>query len=291
MDALPIQEQADLPFKSTTPGRGHLCGHDAHTSMLLGAARIMSENRDSLKTNVRFIFQPCEENPPGGAKFMIEEGALDGVDAIYGLHVSPSYDVGTIAICHGPTMAQADRFEIMVEGVGGHAARPHGCIDPIVAGATLVKSLQTVVSRAVAPTEEAVVTVAQFHSGSAFNAIPSSAVLGGTVRTFEPDVKKTIRRRLDEIVAGTAMATGTTMVMKYTDGYPVLINGPEGVAAAEKAAGEIAQNIVSPCEKIMGGEDFAYYLQKIPGCFIWVGCRNEETDCVYGLHDPRLPYG
>lgn len=290
MDALEIEEQNDVPYRSTVPGRGHMCGHDAHTAMLIGAARLLCERRGELTRNVRFIFQPNEENLPGGAPAMIADGALGDVDRIYGLHVWPYHDAGTIGICDGPALGQPDMFTITLTGIGGHAAFPHDVVDPIVAGAHLVTQLQTIVSRTVDPRQAAVLSVTQFHAGTADNIIPERALLNGTVRTFDAAVQRTIRDRLEAIVAGVAATHGVQADLTYSEGYPVTVNHPEGVRRARAGAEALCgtERLHYPDTPALGGEDFAYFLRERPGCFLFLGVRNTAEGKVHMLHDPRF---
>lgn len=255
MDALPMQEEGTPSYKSTVAGKAHMCGHDSHTAMLLGAAKFLSSQKERLTHNVRFIFQPSEELHPGGAPGMIKDGCLEGVDEIYALHVWPWLETGAVGICDGPAMAQADAFDITIHGKGGHAAAPHDCIDPIVAGSYLVTQLQTLVSRHVSPLDSAVVTVTQFHAGTAYNVIPSQALLKGTVRTYRPDTQKLIRSKIEELVS----PIGT---LDYTEGYPVVIN--EKLCSDKAARCAESYDLRYPAEKVLFGEDFAYYLHHVP---------------------------
>lgn len=290
MDALPIQELANPPYKSLIPMQAHLCGHDAHTSMLLGAAKILSSLRDQLQVNVRFIFQPSEEAWPGGAPGMIQEGVLDGVDEIYALHVWPTLETGHYGICVGPAMAQADGFDITLTGHGGHAAAPHEAVDPLLIGTHVVQSLQTIISQNRNPNNQAVLTVTQFHAGTCYNAIPNSCTINGTVRTYEKQTQQMIKKRMQEIVDGIAQAFKISIAVKYHDGYPVTFN--DGTTAdkvkriAESLVGEA--HVDFPAQKVLFGEDFAYYLEKVKGCFIHLGCQNKTKNITKILHDPQF---
>ena len=300
MDALPIQELTDVPFKSKIDGKAHLCGHDAHTAMLIGAARILSQRRDSLKTDVRFIFQPSEEAMPGGAPAMIADGALEGVDEIYGIHVFPLYAVGEYATCIGPMLAQSDTFQITLTGRGGHAAFPHLTVDPIVIASEFVTAAQSIVARNVNPLDSAVVSVTQLHggdadlqnglAGAALNVIPPKVLIGGTVRTLQKSVQKSVRGQLEALLAGLANAHDATYTFTYQEGYPVTYNHESCVTTALSAARELVgeDNLMFPMSPVLGGEDFSYYSQKIPSCFLMVGAGNEEKGIVNMCHHPQF---
>ncbi|MGH1362255.1 MAG: M20 metallopeptidase family protein [Calditrichia bacterium] len=290
MDALPILEQNDLPYRSTRDGFSHMCGHDSHTAMLIGAAEILSGMKEHLAVNVRFIFQPNEENLPGGALSMIADGVLEGVDEIFGLHVWPALQSGMLGICEGPALGQPDVFDIEIIGNGGHAAIPQLTTDPIIIGSQFVNAAQSIVSRNLGPLDAGVVSITQFNSGSAHNVIPQSAKITGTVRTFDLSVQKKIRRRLEELLSGITAAHGADYTFKYTEGYPVTFNHSASVATILRVGkGFLSEDEINyPTEPTLGGEDFAYYTQKIPGCFMFIGSRNEEKGCIYSLHDARF---
>ena len=300
MDALPIQELTDVPYKSKIDGKAHLCGHDAHTAMLIGTARILSHLRDDLKTHVRFIFQPSEEALPGGAPAMITDGALEGVDEIYGIHVFPLYAVGEYATCTGPMLAQSDTFQITLTGRGGHAAFPHLTVDPIVIGAQFVTALQSIIARNVDPLDSAVVSVTQLHggdtdlknglAGAALNVIPPKVLIGGTVRTLQASVQKRVRAQLERLLAGFADAHSATYTFTYHEGYPVTYNHEPCVTTVLSAARGLVgeDNLVFPMSPVLGGEDFAYYSQEIPACFVMVGAGNEEKGIVNMCHHPQF---
>ena len=300
MDALPIQEMTNVPYKSRIDGKAHLCGHDAHTAMLIGTARILSELRNHLKTHVRFIFQPSEEAAPGGAPAMIADGALDDVDEIYGIHVFPLYTVGEYATCTGPMLAQSDTFQITLTGRGGHAAFPHLTVDPIVIGAQFVTALQSIISRNVNPLDSAVVSVTQLHggdanlqeglAGAALNVIPPNVLIGGTVRTLQKSVQKRVQEQIERLIAGFANANDATYTFHYQDGYPVTYNHEPCVKTALSAAGKLVEkdNLIFPVPPVLGGEDFGYYSQKIPACFVMVGAGNQEKGIVNICHHPQF---
>ncbi len=290
MDALPIQELTDVPYKSKIDGKAHLCGHDAHTAMLIGTARILTHLKSRLKANIRFIFQPCEEAYPGGAAAMIEDGALDDVDEIYGIHVFPLYPVGRYATCPGPMLAQSDIFEITITGRGGHAAFPHLTVDPIVIGTQFVNAVQTVVARNVDPLDSAVVSITQFHGGDAKNVIPATVKIGGTVRTLDKSVQIRVSNQLENLLAGIVNAHDATYTFTYQEGCPVTYNHDPCVETVVTTARNLVgdDNVIFPISPILGGEDFACYSQKIPACFVMVGAGNEEKGIVNMCHHPQF---
>lgn len=280
MDALPIQELSNSSYKSRTPNKAHLCGHDAHTAMLLGAATVLSKM--PLKNNVRFIFQPNEEQFPGGAAPMIDEGALDGVNAIYALHVWPTLPVGKYGICLGPAMAQPDSFTVTITGCGGHAAAPHAAIDPIAIASSIVSELNR------HKIKDGILTITQIHGGSTYNVIPQTCTFAGTVRTYDKGTQDHIRKMLDDICKKVTTHFGASYETTYVEGYPVTFNHEESVrdvlAIATKLVGK--DHVDFPAKNVMFGEDFGYYTQKVKGCFIHLGCRNEEKGITRMLHDP-----
>ncbi len=290
MDALPIQEQTEVPFKSKFDGKAHLCGHDAHTAMLIGTARVLTELRSSLKTHIRLIFQPCEEAFPGGAQAMINDGVLNDVDEIYGFHVFPLYPVGHYATCKGPMLAQSDTFEITITGKGGHAAFPHLTVDPVLLGAQFVNAAQSIVSRNVNPLDSAVVSITEFHAGDAKNVIPPSITLGGTVRTLNLTVQKRIITQLENLLKGITTANDANYRFDYQEGCPVTFNHDPCVervlSSARTLVGE--ENTIFPISPILGGEDFACYSQQTPACFVMVGAGNEQKGIVNMCHHPQF---
>ena len=287
-DALPIQDEKDVPYKSTVPGVMHACGHDGHTATLLQLAKAIHEMQEELAGEYVFIHQHAEEFAPGGAKPMIEDGCLDGVDVIFGTHLWSLTDMGTVEYRVGPTMAAADRFDITVQGAGGHGASPHQTKDAVAIGAQLVTNLQQIVSRRANPTESAVLSVGSFVAENAFNVIADSAKLSGTVRTFNPDIRALMQREMERIVEGTALANNCTIELDYQPGYPALVNH-EDETLFLKAVAETIPGVekVLETEPHMGGEDFGYYLEQVPGTFFFTGAMPENP---YPHHHPKFDF-
>jgi hippurate hydrolase len=287
IDALPIHEETGLPFASEIDGKMHACGHDGHTSMLVGAAHALSGMREKLNGTVKFFFQPAEEGG-GGGKVMVEEGVADDVSSIFALHLWPGLPFGTAGTKAGPIMAAADAFEITVRGTGGHGAFPHLAADAIAMAAQIVTALQTVVSREVDPVEPAVLTVGEIGAGSAFNIIPETARLGGTVRTLNEDLRRKMPGRIEQIARGVAGGMRGDAELDYTFSYPVTMND-EG--AARRALGVIGdlfgeEHTLELPNPSMGAEDFSFFLEKIPGAFIWLGVGED----VSFLHTPTFAF-
>jgi amidohydrolase len=274
LDALPVKEETGLPFASTIDGRMHACGHDFHTAAVLGAAILLQRNSERFHGRVRLIFQPAEEKGTGAME-MIKAGALDGVQAIFGMHNKPELPVGTIGLSPGALMASVDGFGLKVTGKGGHAAIPERAIDPIVAASAIVGSLQTAVSRSISPFDRAVVSVCSFRSGSTWNVIPDDAILEGTIRTFNPTIRERLPQLIERISNGIASAYGAVAELRWHTGIPGVHNDPVMVQRVRQAAEALQLTIVEATPST-GGEDFAYYQTKVPGCFIWMGTSGTE---------------
>ncbi|MGB9679096.1 MAG: M20 metallopeptidase family protein [Thermoanaerobacteraceae bacterium] len=287
MDALPIQEENDLPYASLIPGRMHACGHDVHTAILLGTAKILSKNKDLLKGNIKFIFQPAEETT-GGALPMIEEGVLKEpkVDAIIGLHVDPDLEVGQIGITYGKAYASSDMFDIIVKGKSGHGAQPHKTVDPIVISAQIINSLQTIASRYMDPLLPIVISIGSIEGGYARNVIPSKVKLSGIIRLLEEDKRDEIALKIEKIAVNIAESFGGEIEFKRIKGYPCLIND-RGITDFVKTSLSKAPAIKSVIEvpPTMGVEDFAYYLKYVPGCFYKLGCGNSKMGINKPIHN------
>ena len=289
MDALPIQEQNDTPYRSRVAGKMHACGHDCHTSILLGLAAHLARQAPDLNGAVTLCFQPAEECG-GGAETMIAEGALDPrPDAAFGLHVWQDLDLGQVGVTPGPFMAAVDEFTVTVTGRGAHAAMPHLGVDPVVCLAHMVTALQTIASRDASPFAEVVVSATQIRAGSAFNIIPETAWMNGTVRVFDPDLWAKLPDHFDRIVRGVAAAFGCTVEIDYHRFNQPTINEPKMSALAREAAAEVVglENVRDDV-RTMGGEDFSAFLRQVPGCFIAIGSRNAARGLVHGHHHPRF---
>jgi amidohydrolase len=293
MDALPIQEANDVPYKSQHDGVMHACGHDGHTSIALITAYYLSQHQNDFAGTVKIIFQPAEEGP-GGAKPMIEAGVLQNptVDAIIGLHLWNNLPLGTIGVRSGALMAAVERFNLTIQGKGGHGAMPHQTVDSIVLASQIVTALQTIVSRNVNPIDSAVVTVGQFNAGTAKNIIADTASLAGTVRYFNPNLAEFFHHRIESIVAGICAAYGATYQLEYIKFYPPVINDEKITELVRSVATELVETplgIVPECQT-MGGEDMSFFLQEVPGCYFFVGSANPDRSLAYPHHHPRFDF-
>ncbi|MCT4779540.1 MULTISPECIES: M20 family metallopeptidase [Exiguobacterium] len=287
-DALPIQDEKEVEYRSTVPGVMHACGHDGHTATLLAVAEILVQQKEQLAGNVVLIHQHAEEVVPGGARDMIADGCLEGVDVIFGTHLWSTTKLGTIGYRVGPVMAAADKFELTLFGRGGHGAKPHETIDAVVLGATVVKELQSIVSRRLDPLQQAVLTIGTLHAGNTFNVIADSAQLTGTVRTFDPAVAEQIVREMERTIKGVCDAAGATYSFTYERGYPAVVNHPEETNLLRTVASDImGADHVFEIAPTMGGEDFAYYLQQVPGTFFFTGAGDET---FYPHHHPKFDF-
>ncbi len=298
MDALPIQEANEFDHRSTIDGKMHACGHDGHTAMLLGAAKYLAETRQ-FKGTINFIFQPAEEGE-GGARVMIEEGLFEKFpcQSVYGVHNMPAKETGTFHLRSGPLMAAYDTFEINVTGRGGHAAMPHQAIDPVVVASQIVTALQSITSRNLDPLESAVISVTQIHGGDTNNVIPNGVWMEGTTRCFKPEVRDWLKPTMLRVINGVAEAFGATVEFDYLRRYPATINHPNETEIAAKIAGEVAGNagVDTNTAPVMGGEDFAFMLEKVPGCYLFIGNGEGEESCMvhnpgYDFNDEILPVG
>ncbi len=291
MDALPVAEETDLPFKSKRQGKMHACGHDSHMAMLLGAAKILMQLKEEIRGTVKFLFQPSEEKNPGGAPSMIKDGALSDpeVDAIFGQHITTDLPVGTAGFRPGPTMASADEIYITVLGKGGHGAKPHQAVDPILISAHIITALQAVISRSRNPFEPSVLTIGSIHGGTATNIIPDSVKLMGTFRAMNEKWRSRALDLIKKTAEETSRGLGGKCVVEVSRGYPVLINSQKETDFAIERAGEILGKkgavIIPP---VMGAEDFSYYLQKKPGSFWWMGARNPKIGATASIHSSKF---
>jgi amidohydrolase len=288
LDALPVQEETDRPYRSKNAGAMHACGHDAHIAMLLGAAMVLAEWKKELRGNVVFIFQPAEETG-AGAKPMIEEGVLEGVDGIFGLHVYVPMGFGTLGYKAGPFMAAGDFFDVKIMGKGGHGGLPHLAIDPIAITANAISTLQTIVSREVDPLESAVVSICKMEAGKeAYNIIPDSATFGGTIRSHSPELREYLSRRIEEILEGVTSAMRGGYEFNLMSRFPPVINEEKMTEFVLRVAQDLlGKDKVSPMKPLMGSEDFSYYLQKIPGTFVFLGAENKEKGILHPQHHPK----
>ncbi len=289
MDALLMQEENDIascPYRSQNDGVMHACGHDGHVAVLLTFAQALSAHRELIAGEVVCLFQHAEETPPGGAAFLIEHGALNGVDEVYGMHLWPALDLGKVGYTHGDMMAAADMFEVTFTGPGGHGSQPHNSRDVLLAACSAVEQYQGIMGRQVSALDTAVVSVCKLTSGTAYNVIPDKASLLGTVRTFSEDVQSLIMGRIQAISQGIANMYGIGCNVNYKKGYPALINHPQVVDKAIHSISAYTQRTPVPVQPVMIGEDFSLYVKKAPGAFFFVGCRNREKGIDCAIHSP-----
>lgn len=289
MDALPITEENDVPYQSRVDGVMHACGHDGHTSILLALAQILSEHKDDIRGEVRFIFQHAEELAPGGAEELVDGGVMDAVDQVIGLHLWSPLEFGKIALISGPALASPDSFTFTVVGRGGHAAIPQETVDPIAIGAQIVTALQQIVSRNIDPLEDVVLSITQFIAGTTFNVVPETAFLSGTVRTFDAGVRARVPELMERVIKGVTSAFGATYEFTYDRGYRPVVNDPELTSRLSRVVErEFGAATLEPLNPIMVGEDFSAYQQKAPGVFAMVGAGNAAAGITYPHHHPRF---
>jgi len=296
IDALPLKEEGVKAYISQNPEAAHCCGHDGHMAILMGAVQVLAQRRDSLEGNVVFLFQPSEERIPGGAKQMVEEGAMEGVDAVFGLHLWAPLPTGKVGIVKGPMMAQPDAFTLVVKGRGGHGSMPQQTVDSILVASQIIVNVQSIVSRNIDPLKPGVVSFGTVKGGTIYNIIPAEVELTGTVRTFDADVKTLAKTRLKEIALGTAQTFGATVEFTYEDGYPPVVNDGAMVDfvldVTKKTLGE---ECITKIDPVMGGEDFAYFLREVPGAFLFLGAGDgmefPHHHPAFDIDDKALPLG
>lgn len=288
IDALPIEEMGEKPYTSMEKGRMHACGHDSHIAMLLTAAKVLSEHRDELACTVKFIFQPAEEVATGsrsGAKEILASGLVDDLSTVCGMHIFPTIDTGKISVDPGPRFTSASILKLQIIGKSGHGAMPHLSVDPIYTACKVVDALQGIVSRETDPREAAVISICSFRCGQASNIIDETAYLEGTIRTFAPELQAAIPQQIERVVAGVCSACRAQYKLEIDNNYPVTSNDAACSKLAAEAVAELwGEEALCEYSKTPGGEDFSYFLQRFPGVFAFVGCRNEKKDCVYPLH-------
>lgn len=289
MDALPIQEENTFEYASRTPGVMHACGHDGHTAMLLAVARVLSPWKKHIRGEIRFLFQHAEEQVPGGAQEMVDAGVMEGVDGIIGAHLLSWVEYGKFGLVYGPMMSSLDNFSMTVKGVGGHAAYPHQSVDAIAIGAQIVTNLQHIVSRYTDPFEKLVISVTEFHGGTAKNVLPGEVRLGGTVRCFSNELRNEVSAQMERIVRGITEAHGAQYELNFEYGYRPVVNDHAVTQLVEESITELyGADTIEILKPFMGSEDFSAFQQKAPGTFFMVGAGNKEKGIVYPHHHPRF---
>ncbi|WP_078414713.1 M20 family metallopeptidase [Priestia abyssalis] len=289
MDALPIEEENDFDFVSQNSGVMHACGHDGHTAMLLGTAKILTQLKDQIKGEVRFLFQHAEELFPGGAQEMVKAGVLEGVDQVIGIHLASTVEVGKIGLCHGAATSGSDTFDIKIQGKGGHSSEPHLTIDPIAIGSQVINNLQHIVSRNLDPLEKLVVSVTKFQSGTAYNVIPDTAILSGSVRSLDPELRQQVPSLIKRIVKGVTEAHHASFEVDYHFGYSSVVNDDKVREAIEETIMDVwGEDTLMRLPALMSGEDFSAFSNEVPGCFIFVGAGNQNKGIIYPHHHPRF---
>lgn len=290
IDALPIYEQNDIEYRSQVDGKMHACGHDGHTSIALAVASILSKRRNELNGTVKFIFQPAEESV-GGAGPMVEAGVMNDVDGVIGLHLISTYTAGRVGVRAGTVFASADKFQLTVQGKGGHAAMPNGAVDPIVIAAYILTTLQTLISRETSPFNPSVITIGTIRAGSAFNIIPETAIMEGTMRAYSAEQRDYLLRRIQEVAQGVANAMGGSCAVEMFGGCPPCVNDPQMTKLVHHAAvATVGEQLVDDGEEVMttGSDDMACFLNAVPGCYFIVGVRNEQKGSHFPHHHPRF---
>jgi len=289
LDALPIQEESGVPFSSRNPGVMHACGHDGHTAILLGVAKIFSEMAELSTGELRFLFQHAEEKFPGGARDLVRAGVMEGVDAVVGAHLWTPLAVGKVGVAYGPMMAAPDLFRLTIQGKGGHAASPHQTVDAIAVGAQVVTNLQHLVSRRTDPLDSLVVSITEFHAGTEHNIIPDKAEIVGSVRTFDPALREMAPGWIEQVIRGVTSAHGAQYELRFERGYHPVINDEAVTSTVEEAIVEaLGEEVIERVKPSMGGEDFSAYQQVTPGTFLFIGAGNPDKGAVYPHHHPRF---
>ncbi len=288
IDALPMPEHTDFPFTSTVPNVMHSCAHDGHAAMVLGIAKVLCENQDQFCGEGRLIFQHAEESPPGGAIEMVRAGVVDGVELMLGIHLSSNWDTGKFGLRPGPTTANADRFDITITGKGGHCSFPEQCIDVVVTGSQLVMALQTIASRKTPHSDPVVLSICQMNAGTAYNILPNTMQLIGSTRCFGPETRAWLKNEIETITRGITQSAGASYEYVFTEGYPSIVNDPDLTAIAEdQILTRFGSDYVEYIDQLMPGEDFPYFLDGRPGCFLQLGTRNEAIGADMPHHNPK----